>query len=406
MGTRTAFVSSEPCVDSFRPSGPRYAPRAEEPRTMSQTLTIPPDRFDEWHALTPALECDDPRFVVAQARPEQFEAIYDCVDEAFGRPRLRAAFDWFYRDNPYGLARVWYVALRESGRIVKTGAFFPWPIWRGDRALELSTLSGDAGTVPDFQRQGLTVLRKRVRRSHPFHPKSVSIAGPNAGSRTVSKKTGEQSSVMGPLLGGVAILDGRGVEGRAGRLPKALARPAGAVAGWASNAWRRTTLRPDTGYRFEPVSRCPADFDAITLETMRFDDWWCPHSSRFLDWRYLDHPIERYAAFALVEEARDVAVGYSVLRLADGEATLSEFAARPEHAPSLLAHSLAVARQADCGLVNFFSGPNWRHWPLFRRAGFLSYRTDNYLDATDWTDRAASESFDAWQVMPGDRDFH
>ena len=53
------------------------------------SIPIPNDLYDEWLALPVPLEPEDRRFVVERARPEQFEAIYDCVDAAFGKKRDR-----------------------------------------------------------------------------------------------------------------------------------------------------------------------------------------------------------------------------------------------------------------------------------------------------------------------------
>ena len=365
-------------------------------------IPIPPDPFDEWLTLPVDAQSEDPRFEVLRARPEEFVRIYDCVDEAFGQPRPRAHFDWLYRRNPYGRAHVWYLAEKATGRILKTGAGFPWPIWRGDVALR-GVLGGDAATVPDWQRKGLSEIRRKVVRSHPWHETTVGIGEPNEGSRIVTTKSGEATSILGQLRGGVAVL-------RAGpllahtRLPAGLARPVGALANPVFSAWQRLGARARSDVRFEPIDRFHADFDELTLRTMSFPLYWCPHDADFLNWRYLEHPIESYTAFAMVEAERPV--GYSVIRFAGREATLSEFAVAADRAEALLAHVLWTARQAGCASVNFFGPPSWRHWPAFRRAGFLPYKSDHHFHATDWQDEATSTSLDAWQVTPGDRDYH
>jgi GNAT superfamily N-acetyltransferase len=365
-------------------------------------IPTPPDPFDEWLALPVDARCEDPRFEVLQARPEDFERIYDCVDEAFGRPRPRELFDWMYRRNPYGRARIWYVEEKASGRILKTGASFTWPIWRGDVALR-GVLAGDAATVPDWQRKGLSEIRRKVVRSHPWHGTIVAIAEPNEGSRIVTTKAGEASSILGPLRGGVAVLRAGPLLAKT-PLPAGVAGPIGALVSPLFSTWQRLGARVRGDLRFEPIDRFHADFDELTLRTMRFPLYWCPHNAEFLNWRYLDHPIESYAAFALVEAEQPV--GYAVIRIAGHEATLSEFAVSADRAEALLARSLSTAREAGCASVNFFAPPSWRHWPLFRKAGFLPYTTDHHFHATDQQDKATSASPDAWQVTPGDRDYH
>ena len=364
----------------------------------------PEDRLEEWLAIPPGEQGNDPRVVVKQAWPEEFERVYDCVDEAFGRGRPRELYDWLYCRNPYGRAWIWYVEEVSSGRMVKTGANFPWPVWYDDAPLT-GFFGGDAGTVPDWQRKGLSRVRRQVTRSHPWHFETVAFAGPNEGSMAVSRKMGRGHTILGALPGGVAVLDGGPLLERLG-FPSWLSRPTGKALGGGFSALRRLTCRSSNAFRFEPLSRFTSDLDAVTWETMRFPHYWCPHNAEWLNWRYLDHPLESYAGFALLDSENDRPVGYSTLRLAGQEATLSEFAASPEHARSLLAHTLSAARSAGCSYVNFFAPPRWRHWGLFRRAGFLAYRTNNFMLATDWKNEEQSHDVNQWQLTPGDRDLH
>lgn len=364
-------------------------------------IETPPDLFDEWMAQPLGLPEDQGDFVVRRAADADFEAVWDCVDDAFGRKRPRALYEWMYRDNPFGRARCWIVEEKATGRCLKTGAYFPWPIWRGDEVLR-GSLVGDAATVADWQRKGLSKLRRDVRRSHPWARTIASIAGPNEGSRTVTKKSGEVSTIHGPLRGGLLILRGAPLAERAG-IPRALARPLGGLFSAALGAWTRTALRRAGRPEFVEIDRFDASIDAVTLATMHFPLYWCPHNADFLNWRYLAHPTEDYVAHALVEDDRPVA--YAVLRLDRGEATLAEFAASPVHARDLMAGVVGIAREADAAFVNFFATPQWRHWGLMRRVGFLPYVTKNYLDASYWPRLEDSGAMDRWQVTPGDRDY-
>lgn len=329
-------------------------------------IETPPDSLEEFLSLPLGERCDDPRFDVRRARPEDSERVFDCVDQAFGTVRPRVAYDWLYRRNPFGRARVWIVEERGTGRILKTGSFYPWPIWRGEERL-VGSLSGDAATVPEWQRKGLSNPRRIVRRSHPWSGKIATIAGPNEGSRIVTEKAGEGSSILGALTGGVAVLRAGPVLERA-HVPSFVARPAGVLAGAVLSAWQKLALRraSDVPGRFEHVERFTPDYNAVTLATMSFHAYWCPHNVDFLNWRYLDHPLESYVGFALVEADRPVA--YSVLRIGGLEATLAEFAAAPgDRAVKLLASTLDAARDAGCASVNFFAPPGRRCWHRRKR---------------------------------------
>lgn len=371
-------------------------------------IRTPRDVFPEWAALPLKAESSDPRFEVRQATPADFEEIYDVVDQAFGTKRPRELFDWQYRQNPHGLARAFILLEKSSGKILKSGSAFPWPVWVGDKPV-LGELSGDAATLPEWQRNGLSRIRRDVRRSHPWRGCAVMIAGPNEGSRVVTAKVGDGDQLMGALSGGVVTFRSGELLERVG-FPTRLAGVAGGVADGLLGRWQskanRLSEAGSSAYRIEPIRRFTADFDPVTLQHMAWSRFWCPHNADFLNWRYQAHPVESYVSMALVlgDEVR----GYAVVRLAGQEATLTEFVAgeRPSAgAPKLLRAAMKVAREAGCAYMKFFSTSTWRHWPLFRHSGFLPYKTKNHVQVT--CDRYEPEIWQLkkWQLTPGDRDF-
>ncbi len=369
-------------------------------------IPTPPDLFDEWHRLPVVLEARDPRFEVRRARPEEFERIYDVVDAAFAKKRSRAHYDWLYRENPFGRARCWIVSERATGEILKTGAGFPWPIWRGGEALK-GALSGDSCTVPQWQRKGLAAVRRAYTQAHPWYREFCGIAGPNEGSRIVTVKAGQGKELLGALGGGVMPLRAKSLLERVGA-PSIVASPIGAAADAVLSAWQGLASRGGRNApgRIERVARFTTDFDDVTARCMGWPQFWSPHNAEFLNWRYLDHPVESYVGLALVEDERPTA--YAVLCLERTKATLAEFAVEgkpPARALKLLASALSVAREAGCASVNFFGPPGWRHWKLFRRAGFLPYRTKNHFEAFGKNQEPEIHDIRNWQVTPGDRDF-
>lgn len=366
----------------------------------------PPDAFDAWYRAIVDVEPIDPRFHVYRALPDEYERIYDLVDAAFGKKRPRALYDWMYRDNPQGQARCWVVVDRETGEMVKTGASFPWPISDGEEVL-LGVLSGDACTAPQWQRKGLSKIRRVFTRGHPMNPQFTGIAGPNEGSRTVSVKAGNARKQLGPLRAATAPVTSRRLLERLGS-PAGLAGPIGSAVDAVFTGWRRRALRPGgrDAVRLASVDRFTSDFDDVTLSCMSFRRFWSPHNADFLNWRYLDHPVETYVALALVAAERPV--GYAVVGLDGEKATLAEFAVESGdsgQAEALLARVFEVARDAECASLNFFSTPAWRHWPLFRRAGFLPYRSKNHLEAFGREREPDVLQMHNWQLTPGDRDY-
>ena len=171
----------------------------------SSRIAVPADEYDAFHAAPVSGVSSDPRFRVRRIPEQEFERVYDCVDAAFDSRRPRDVYDWLYRRNPYGRARVWAVEELATGRMLKTGASFPWPVWDGQRPLR-GALSGDAATVPDWQRRGLAKIRREVRHTHPWHGTVVAISGPNEGSRIVTAKQGKSDDILGRLKGGALPL--------------------------------------------------------------------------------------------------------------------------------------------------------------------------------------------------------
>jgi hypothetical protein len=137
---------------------------------------------------------------------------------------------------------------------------------------------------------------------------------------------------------------------------------------------------------------------------MAWDGFWLPHDSKFLNWRYLEHPAREYIAFALAD-AQDVAA-YAVVNVCRRSARLMEFVAPPQpgHAPrALLRRAVAVAREAGCQHLDFFSGPAWPHWPLFRSAGFTQTSGEMYFLA-DGPQGPDVRCLENWRFVPGDHD--
>ena len=367
-------------------------------------LETPSDRFAEWLSLPALRASSDPRFEVKQASQQDFERVFACVDESFGRRRPPALFDWLYRKNPYGLARAWYVEEKATGRILKSSANFPWPVYYGKTPRD-GFFGGDSGTVPDWQRKGLTKIERGVKRTHPWDGERVQMGAPNHATLAVQKSEGRESSVRGMIPGGVVPLRGGALLQRAS-IPRLLANPLGTIVSGAVRLWQNVALDSARALRLEPLDAFSQDLNAVTWETTEFPHYWCPHNAEWLNWRYLNHPSETYSAFVLLDAVDDRPLGYSVLRFSGDNAALAEFAAGQDTAPSLLLHTLSVARSAGCSSLATFHPASWRHWPLFRRAGFLPYQTNHFFVGVDKQNEELSFDFNAWQITPGDRDVH
>lgn len=358
--------------------------------------------FEEW--LDAPVDCTsrDPRFEIRRATPSDFERIFDLVDTVFDMRRGRAAYEWLYRANPSGLARCWLVLERCSGALVATQCRFPWPMAYGNERIE-GEFGGDLATLPRLQRQGLYQLRTEISESHPAQRRIVVLSAPNVKSRGAVKKLGRQNTILGPLPFARMPLDFEKVfDSRS--WPRDASRIVGAAANKVFGFWQSMSLSSAEGIRIEELGRFDSDIDALTYRCMMTPKYWCPHEAEFLNWRYLQHPLNSYVAQAAF--VGDEVRGYSVVKIDKKSATLMEFVAseeQPRLAAALLHAAIGLARDAGCQTLAFFATPSWRFWGLFRRSGFINRSSEIYLTAR-CSDRADVSQEENWQLLPGDRD--
>jgi hypothetical protein len=352
--------------------------------------------FDAWLAGPIGRESADARYDVRRARPDDFEAIFDLVDAAFGRKRARAEYDWLYRRNPRGFARCWITVERESGRIAASIALWPWRAAHGDQFVP-GGLTGDSVVAPQLQRQRVSHVRMGVARSHLGRADELVFAWMNERSVARLRAQRRTGRLKGPLPRRVLYLSGRARVARRG-WPRPLAAGVGAALD-AGGALRGRAL--GSGLRAEDVSQFDSRFDALSWRAMRWDRFWFPRDAAFLNWRYLAHPTREYRCLALLRGEEPAA--YCVLRLDGARATLMEFAAPEARSDAALLRAAArAARESGCDRLEIFATPDWRCWPALRAAGFLERPSVHYafLRSRD----EAQSRLDEWQLLPGDHD--
>lgn len=347
--------------------------------SIGRVLPSAHDRFEEWLHTPVSDPPNDPRFEVRRADPAEFDGIFDLLDIVFGA-RPRTVYDWLYRRNPLGLARCWVVAERQSGRLVGTGARWPWPIARGGEALD-GRMVGDVAIAPEWQRQGVAELRTQARLRHPMTPREATLGWSNEHSVARSLRYGRAAELLGPVAEGVLRL-------RSGRIARLLSR-----------------LRHGAGsaLRIEDVSRFDDAFDPVTERCMSWDEFWCPHAAGFLNWRYADHPTRGYRS--LTAFSGDTLAGYAVVRAEGRTALLMELvaAAGSGAARALVAAACDAAAEAGCRWVAFHAPPRFRHWPLLRAMGFAEREGRRYM-FVDIPSVTGTGDLDHWQLVPGDAD--
>jgi GNAT superfamily N-acetyltransferase len=368
---------------------------------MLQAMDEKNRAFTEWLSAPVDFTSRDSRFEVRRAAPNDFPRIHDLVDTVFDRSRSRAAYDWLYLANPVGIARCTLVFERCSGELVSSRSGWPWPVAHGSKRIE-GQLGGDVVTLPRLQRQGIGELRRQFNEAHPCHGHTIKFGIPNAKSRAVTTKYGRVPP-FGPLPNGTLVLDSANyLQSRS--LPRRVARIIGKTADLAMDRWRDKTLASPSNIRIEELQRFESDIDELTYRCMSTPTYWCPHEAEFLNWRYLENPLNSYLSQAVLEG--DEIKAYSVIRIKDKHAILMEFVAPrvPKSLASALLHAIIqVARDAGCNEINFYATSSWRFWSIFRQAGFFKRGPEVYVTARCPNLSDVSEE-EKWQLLPGDSD--
>ena len=363
----------------------------------------PRDSFEEWLAAPMASECADPRFEVRRAELADFERMYDAVDDAFEVKRPREMYDWLYRKCPLGPARCWLLVEKATEVVVNVAGRVSWPLARGDQPLE-GAIVADNATIRRYQRQGLGELRRPAREADPWRERSLVIAWPNEKSRARSTKYGRGHLDWGPLPRWVLPLrTSTLLQSRYG-LPKPLASAVGAALE-VSLGSARSLSSGGRRVRVEEISAFDERFDAITWAGMAAPEYWSPHDADFLNWRYVAHPIREYACLAASED--NDPCGYAVVRFAPSRAVLMELVFPPDTphvAHALLRRAAKIARAAGCPHLDFEATPSWPHAAVLKRAGFMTARSELYLNVFRHPKRRFVTQLDQWRLVPGDQD--
>lgn len=357
------------------------------------------DSFEEWRSVALGPASGDPRFEVRRASEADFGRIFDLVDASQGRKRPRAIYDWLYRRSPRGVARCWMVIERATGRLIGHNARLPWPVHLGAATID-GYLGADNAVAPDWQRRGVLRELWKVRETHPWDAHETTIGWPNAKTRGAQQKHRNLIALDDPLR--VRSLPLRWKRGAG--LPAVLRPAATLAADSLLQAWPELSLRGGAGIRVEEVRRFDSSVDPVAERSGYFSEFWCPRSAEFMNWRYLAHPQGSYVGYAAREGDRPL--GYCVVKLAGGRATLMELAVASgstEVARALLLRAIRTARAADCSAIQCIATPSFQHWPLLRRAGFLRVPSDVYVSIRGHA-HAGLRRLENWRLGPGDVD--
>ncbi|ALA59780.1 hypothetical protein [Nitrospira moscoviensis] len=312
-------------------------------------------------------------------------------------------FDWLYKRNPHGEARAWIAEETATRAVVGVAAAFPRRLLvRGDA--RLTWVLGDFCISADYRTLGPAVQLQRAVLDAVQH--ATMLAGyydfPSRQMAAVYKRIGVAKE--GGLVRMARVL-------RADRLLTAfggagLARVLGPVAnlGLALDIHRRGASRGLSVERY--AGRFGSEFDDLMHETGGAYDACIERSADYLNWRYVEHPSERYEYLVAKKSGR--VCGYAVFSSTAQDAILVDlFSVKLESIPDALLRHLAKelwGRGVLTISAPMVAGHPWMS--ALTRAGFRARETSPFV-VVPGPSRPADLFQDPqapWHFMHGDRD--
>jgi GNAT superfamily N-acetyltransferase len=332
------------------------------------------------------------RYALRPAAADDAPAIVDLLNDVYGHWGDLAYWRWKYLDPPAPFRSPSAVA-ELDGQIVGHFGILPVEaLWNGRPIRAGQTI--DAAVLPAFRRQGIhSALGRLVLGAAAQADYSLIYAFPGLYSLNVDLRIGYRPVAFVPEM--VQLLAPRQV------LIRALARlPGDLVALWR---WRRNPhWSPETvrrlarlrrslllvpGFLGDPVlPQRPAatSFDVRSSGRFdsAFDNFWRRNrpptglslvkDSRYLGWRYGDHPDQRYQRLALFSSGR--LLGFAILAHRPPYSQLCELLVerdRDDVLDALVAAAGQQARQEGSLVLITWARPAQHR---LRRLGFISYR--------------------------------
>jgi hypothetical protein len=336
------------------------------------------------------------------AHPENDRAHIISLLRRYLGPAHDARFDWLYRENPFGPARVW-IAWRASGEAVGTAALFPRRMYIGEKE-ETGCVMGDFCVSEENRTLGPALQLQRA-----------CMAEINSGSWAFAYDL--PSRKMMAVYSRLAV----GPWGKYIRFAKLLRVDEkvsdivgqGTVSRVLSAGTNVLLTAIDSRQRIPPGTelefhRGPyGDEFSELAQRVRTTYGNCTvRSADYLNWRYLAHPFRSYEMVTARYEG--TLCGYVVFSQFDTHAVVADLLAVPERSviEALLRELASQLRPRGVTTVNCACLNSSALVPMLRRAGFREREASPVLL---WQPRHAGPDLPSvesqnWLLLEGDRE--
>jgi len=301
-----------------------------------------------------------------------------------------ARFDWLYAHGPFGEARAWIAADSVSGRTVGVAAAFPRQFWFETTERRVWVL-GDFCISREARSLGPAIKLQRVC--------LASLNGdswydfPSQSMMAIYKRLGTSQFLEQVRYAKLLRIDQK-VESLAP------GNPIASAIRFAGNTLLQLRFRPHIAKGVElSILDGPftGEFDDLNLR-VRTNRIQGIRSSEFLNWRYRQHPFQKFVV--AVAKRQSELLGYAVVSLQEGNGTLFDLNALEEEAtvPSLLAYVEDILLQEGAHTISVPIPDGSGFHKYLRSAGF------HPRERSPMVIHNGTAPPNNWLIQPADRD--
>ncbi len=307
-------------------------------------------------------------------------------------------YEWLYRANPHGRARTWLAVDEQDGAVVGVASSFARRVWLDGAKRDVWVL-GDFCIAERYRSLGPALKLQRACLEAVGASSPLCYDFPNRGMTAVYRRLGVEPLGEMVRLAKPLRVD-RQVEARV--RPRPVARAVSAV----GNVWLRLTdrgLAPPPGHT---VARLEARFDerfTRLADSVAPDYGVCvDRSAEFLNWRYLDAPLNSYEVAVVYRGSEPVA--YAVFEQLEHDATIVDLfgADEPPAQQALVQHVVENLRHRGVSTVSCPVLESHRFRARLVEIGFRPRETTPVFVYAAGNGPAAHDR--EWFLMQGDRD--
>jgi hypothetical protein len=327
-------------------------------------------------------------------RQELITFLYDNLTRRSDDVRYR----WLYLENPFGHARAWIAKEGSTGQTIGLAAAFPRMVWVDGQPMQAWTL-GDLCVAPGSRSLGPALcLQRACLQSLANGRDLIWFDFPSQSMMAVYRRLGVTSYRNHVRYVKVLRIEKK-IETY---MPIAIARSIGRLGNCALRL-RGMDCNPPAGVEISLHDGSFGEqFTTLDSETVVPKMIRGLRTSRYLNWRYVWNPFDRYRTVVAARGSR--LIGYALVETNVPAWTVTDLHAVDEAStiPALLAYVEALGRSLDAESISIPVLEGAALVTHLRRAGF--YRREALPVIATAGDSAELQNAAAWFLMHGDRE--